>query len=448
MTFSIRSFFQGNERTVKAKKNILFSMGIKGLSILTTFVLVPLTLGYLNETQYGIWLTMSSFLIWINFFDVGLGNGLRNRLTEALAKKDYELGRIYVSTTVFLLTVVVCAFYLILLAASPWINWYSILNATHAQVEGLGALILIVFSLFGANFVFKFINMVFVAQQMPVFNNLFLLASDLLSLCVIYGLTIYTKGDLTKVALVYSAAPIVVYLLAYPYAFCYKYKELAPRLSAIQLSYTKDLMGLGLQFFVIQIACMITFSTTNILITQLLGPEQVTPYNIAYKLFNGVAMIFFIILTPMWSAVTDAYTKGDLGWIKNAIRHMIKLWGVTSMLMGIVLMASPFIYSFWIQDKTHITFSVSLMTGIYMCMLNWNNLFSYVINGVGKIRLQLYLSVITSLLFIPIALYLGKHYGIEGILGAMCLSLAPMCVLLPVQYHKIINKKNKGVWNQ
>lgn len=86
-------FHSEHERTRRAKKNIIYSFAIKALSVITYLLLVPITLNYLNATEYGIWLTLSSVLMWINTFDRGLGNGLRNKLSEALANDEWELGR-------------------------------------------------------------------------------------------------------------------------------------------------------------------------------------------------------------------------------------------------------------------------------------------------------------------------------------------------------------------
>ena len=75
-----RFFNQGSERTVKAKKNILLMLLIKGGNILIGVLLVPITLGYVDTDCYGIWLTLSSMVLWISFFDIGLNNGLKQNL--------------------------------------------------------------------------------------------------------------------------------------------------------------------------------------------------------------------------------------------------------------------------------------------------------------------------------------------------------------------------------
>lgn len=96
MIHKIRSGFQkvstylndGQERSVKAKKNILGALLIRGTSILISLAMVPLTIDYVNPSRYGIWLTLSSIVGWFAFFDIGLTQGLRNKFAEALAEGD------------------------------------------------------------------------------------------------------------------------------------------------------------------------------------------------------------------------------------------------------------------------------------------------------------------------------------------------------------------------
>ena len=90
-----QNLFKGSQRGANIKKNIAGSLMIKGFSILTQLILVPLTLGYLNTDLYGIWLTVSSILLWLGFFDIGFTLGLRNKLSEALANGDIFRTGIY-----------------------------------------------------------------------------------------------------------------------------------------------------------------------------------------------------------------------------------------------------------------------------------------------------------------------------------------------------------------
>lgn len=100
--------------------------------------------------------------------------------------------------------------------------------------------------------------------------------------------------------------PILVFFVSSLWFFNGKYKVYRPTLKLVDFNKAKDIFTLGLKFFVIQIAAILLYQTNNIIISQLLGPAEVTPYNIAFKYFSILSMIFMIILSPFWSAFTDA----------------------------------------------------------------------------------------------------------------------------------------------
>ena len=103
----ISSYFsRGHERTLKMRKNILQIFFLRGIGVLITFLLVPITLDYLKPSEYGVWLTLSSIIVWIDFFDIGIGHGLRNKLSEAIANDNFILAKQYVSTTFVFLCII------------------------------------------------------------------------------------------------------------------------------------------------------------------------------------------------------------------------------------------------------------------------------------------------------------------------------------------------------
>lgn len=434
-------------RSLKAVKNIVASMFFKGGSILISLVLVPLTLSYLNPYEYGVWLTLSSILTWVYLFDIGLGNGLRNKLTEALAKKDFQLARIYVSTTFVSLLLLVVFLYLLFLCFQMFLDWNKILNVDPNKIAHINSIVTIVFAFFCTSFVLKTIGNIYMAYQEPAVNDLLALLGSLISLLLIYLCTLYTEGSLDKVAVIYSGAPVMVYLVAYPITF-WRYKEIKPSFSFVRFSCLKDLLSLGLQFFVIQVACLILFMTSNFIISQMFGPDAVTPYNIAFKYFSLINIGFTIVITPIWSAVTDAYAKNEMVWIRNAMKKIVGVWMIGVCLAVIMLLLSEVVYSIWIGDEIQIPFVLSAICAVYVSISNWNNIFAYFINGVGKIRMQLYSSIFTSILFIPLAYFLGQLIGVAGVLLALCICLMVSAVWSPIQYWKIVNRKDTGIWSK
>ena len=88
-----------SERSQDVIINIFLSLAMKGATILSSLLIVPLTINYVNPNQYGIWLTLSSIIGWVAFFDLGLGNGFRNKFAEAKAQNNRLLARELLSTT-------------------------------------------------------------------------------------------------------------------------------------------------------------------------------------------------------------------------------------------------------------------------------------------------------------------------------------------------------------
>ena len=112
----INKFFRKNnsERTNKANRHIILSFFFRGGSILLSLLIVPLTINYIKPDAYGVWLTLTSLVGWVAMFDIGIANGLRNRLSESLAAQDYTKSRIYVSTTYVIIGLIALFFAVIL----------------------------------------------------------------------------------------------------------------------------------------------------------------------------------------------------------------------------------------------------------------------------------------------------------------------------------------------
>ena len=129
MTLDLKSkYVNSSGRSKEAVKNIIISTIARGVSMICSLLLVPITINYVNPTRYGIWLTLSSIISWILLFDFGLGNGLRNRFAEAKAKGDMELVRQYVSTTYYTLGAIMLVLFIVVAIANLFIDWPMVLN--------------------------------------------------------------------------------------------------------------------------------------------------------------------------------------------------------------------------------------------------------------------------------------------------------------------------------
>ena len=441
-------FKKGNIRSIKAKRNILASFFIKGISIAISLVMVPLTIHYVNPTQYGIWLTLSSIVGWLSFFDIGFTNGFRNKFAIARSNGDSELAKYYVSTIYAVLSIIFIAVWFLFLAANTWINWTKILNVDQSLEKEISLIALIIFSYFCIQFVLKILNTILNADQKPAIASLIDTLSQIVSLFLVFLLTQFTKGSLLNLSIALSAAPILVLIIATIWFFKNEYKNYRPSFKFVRFKYAKDILNLGLKFFVIQISGIVQYQTTNFIIAHFFGTYEVTSYNIAYKYFFVLNMMFSIILLPYWSAVTEAYSKSDFEWIKNTRIKYLKIWRLFLIVGILMLTAAPVVYNLWIgKGVVIIPFSLSFWTFIFAITAMFAGIHISIINGIGAIKIQFYMCLITPIIFLVSSYVLVRFFsfGISAILIASVLSNVNGFIFAPIQTNRILKGK-KGIW--
>lgn len=440
---------RGQQRSVRAKKNIIASFLIKGVSVLIGFYMVPLTIGYVQKEQYGIWLTLSSVIGWFSFFDIGLGHGLRNKLSEAMAKDEWKEAKIYVSSTYAILGAIFIGVLALFFMVEPLLNWQSILNTELVDVKELRLVAIATFSFFCINFILRLIDSIFYAYQRPAYKGFISMISNIITLVIIIVLTKTTEGSLLYLAITLGAAPMLILLIVSIYLFNSEFKPIAPSLSYVRKTHFKDLIGLGARFFIVNISVIIIFATDNMIITQLFGPAEVPAYAIAHKYFGLITVGFSFILVPMWSAYTEAYVKNDLKWVLSIINKLKKTWLVLIGVGILMLIVSPLFFRLWVP-QIEVPILLSVMMCLYVIVMAWGNIFVNFINGVGKIQLQLIIGIVGTVLNIPLSYFFAKTLGLgtAGVIISSLICIAYGPILAPIQFKKIINGTAKGIWNK
>lgn len=444
----VKTLLQGSGRSGTVKRNIVASFGVKGISMAVSFALVPLTIGYVSSELYGVWLALSSILTWLHYLDIGFSQGLKNKLTEAIAQGAWERGRSLISTTYFMMVVIFLPVCILLELAIPFIDWCSLLNVSSQYSNEIVKAMYVLVAMACLQMIINVITSVVAAFQKVALSNAFMPIGNLISLVVIYILTKTCPPSLTALAMSLAAMPVLVALVASLILFTSKFKKIAPRISSIRKEYIKDLFGLGYKFFIINIQVIVLYQSTNILISNVSSPNEVTTYNIAYKLLSLAMMFYTIITTPLWPAYTDAFTRGDYDWMKNMRKKMQKIWILSTVGCFLVAGLSPWIYQLWIGDTPHIPFLMTLLVAIYVVAYCWMNLNGTLIVGMGKVKVETIIVIIGMLIHIPLSYYLSSYIGAYGVLSSLILINVIYGIVMNTQVGMLLNKTAKGIWNQ
>ena len=444
---NIKAYFnKGHERSVQAKKNIIGLIISKGLGIAISLLLVPLTINYVSPSNYGIWITLSSMVAWMSFFDIGINNGLRNRLSETFTRSDLELSQKLVSTTYAILSLIFTPLLIILVLLNPYLDWPSILHAPKDMAHDLYLVSLILFSYFCLRFILSTINIILLATQKAAQASYEGLIEQIVSLLIIFILTKTTAGSLLNLSIALCVSPIFILLGYNFFLFNRKYKNIAPKFSKVDFVLGKSLFSLGLQFFVIQIAGIIQFQTANIILIRYFGSIEVTNYNIAFKYFSVLTMFMSILMTPLWSAVTEAYAKEDYQWITSTVRKYNRLVIIIFIIGIIMLLYSELIYRLWINNShIIIPFELSFWMLIFNLTYAYGGIYCGVLNGIGALKIQFIACLFSPFIFLAMC-YLLIHiygFGVSAIVISSIVANFNGYLLAPLQFRKLFLRKTK-----
>ena len=431
-------------------KNTAIMVFIKGFSILISLMSAPIMLHHVNRADYGVLLTLTSIVGWVGMMDIGLGNGLRNKLPEMLAKGDLQGAKKAVTSSYAALTMYVGLLISIFLVSSSYIDWRNVLNSPMSDAEEINGLAAVVFIAFCVQFLLGLIVSILYAYQMPAANSLISFVSQVVTfIALIVQVYIFKVSSVFQIGAVNCLIPPLIMLLATIFLFATKLREVAPTFKMIDFKYVSGILSLGVKFFILQIITIVIFQANSIIITRVVGPEAVVEYNMAFRYISVLTMFFNIMITPIWSATTDAYVRGDFAWIRKTLYLSRKICLIA--IVGGILMTifSKQVYTLWLgKGAIDISYTTTGLVCLYVSFEMLYKVYGTIINGTGKVFAQMVITGFIAICYVPLALLLGKILGLSGVLIANSAVFILNYLWSKVQCSKILNDTAYGFWGK
>lgn len=418
------------------------SLIYKLLAIIISFLLYPVMIKYLGSERFGVWVTMYTLVSWVSFFDLGIGNGLRNKLTIALSNDNRKHALNLISSAYIFLSalILVCIFsFVILSLLVPWARVFNTRAISETEltlsVAMLGLAILI-------NFVLALVSQLLHAVHKTSLVVLGQALTHIFALGFILIISAFSHANLLLFSFVYSLA-ILLSSLILNGVFFVENIDLIPRKKYFNKLYLKELMTLGAQFLIIQLAVIILFTTDKFIIIQILGPTMVAEYDVVSRMFSVILIISATVVTPLWSAYTKAYSQKDISWIKQTLKKSHLLVLLSSLLATLLYFFGQQIIAFWIDPEMMIDKVLIALFGFFVVMKVWTDIYSHLLNGTGHIRIQMYLAIVQVIINIPLSIFLGRLYGMNGVVLGTIISLFLSVVGLPLRSAVLLNQFEK-----
>lgn len=415
-------------------------MVYKGASMALSLLYVPVVLNYLGDYKYGVWASILSILSWITYFDLGIGNGLRNRLSEAVASETPRISpKALISSAYAILSLVVTVVALVCGVVIAFMDWPALLSAWDV---GESLLCVVELSFLGMcfSFVLTLCNSVYYALQRAQVVNLISVCQQAVMLLSVWLLSLTDSRSLIAVAVFYVVSNILVYGVFTIYVFA-RNRELAPSPHSCSRAVAKDVGGLGIMFFITQVATLVLFATDNLIVSNLFGPEQVTVYTTANKVFTVLSSLFAALVVPLWSKTTVDFARGDIAEIRRTLDKMHMLFAIAvAGVIAMVLVFKPLVRLWLGRDLGFDDLLITLM-GVYAVVYMWNTIYSQVINGLTLVNFMVAVACVQAVLNIPLSVFLATSCGL-GVNGVLLGTIATMLIsslTYPVYSKKVLD---------
>lgn len=423
-TFSTYDISTEEGRTNERYRKVALSTGSsifhKLITIFTGLISIPLTVNYLGEERFGLWMTITSIIALLTFADLGLGNGLVNAIAKSEGRNDKDYSQKAIASTFFILCAVTFFLSIVLIAIFPVVEWNKLFNVqSEIAVSESGITTLVLMTFFLLNIPLGVIQKIRIGLQEGYQNNFWLGIGAVIGLIGVL-IAIYLKLGLPYLVGFMMFGPLFSLLINGFFLF-QKRLHLLPKFENFDIRISKKLINVGIIFFFLQLFALLANSADNIIIAHILGPSAVATYAITKKMFLTIQVTQFII-APLWPAFIESINKKDYIWAENTLKKILKY----SMFFG-ALTALPLLFfgdiivKIWVNENVIPSFDLLLGFFIFTIFQNYGGSMSVFLNNEDLIKKQLVFYSIASVSALIFQIVLCAIFGLPGVVYGLLL---------------------------
>jgi O-antigen/teichoic acid export membrane protein len=399
----------------------------------SVLVTIPIAHRQLSPELFGVWMMLSAMLSFFAFADLGVGNGVLNRITAARATGDVtEIRRALVGGYI-------CTASVGLALLAVWGVWWLVADdpiavagriASENRLAVLTALHMFVL-LLAVNIPASLIQKVQLGAQQGYWIGMAQVVASLGTLVAV-PTTLYLGGGLPMLVAASLGVLVVVNALSSILWLFQNGFLRGPHWAQVDASTIRGLLHTGAFFLAIQIASAFAFQSDAIVITQLLGQSEYGDFGAVQRLFVFASMLISAALVGLWPAFGDAVTRGDIAWLRDALKHALRM---AFLVMGVLCVAlalsMPWIAKLWLGTTTPPSLLLTSLLSLWAMIESLGMVAGTFLNAAGILRAQVVPAVAMA-----IASFAGKWVLVAeiGVAGGVLATICAYCAIsVPAQ---------------
>lgn len=428
---------RGRVRNRRALVTSFTNLAAKVVTVATSFATVPLTLHYLGDERFGLWMTISSLTALLAFADLGLGNGLLNAVSEANGRDDPVAIRRLVASATAMLGAIVALLFLLLVPIVSIFDASSLFGLEDAAAIGeLRPALMVFVSCFLLNILAGVIARTQMGLQLGFLNGISAAAGSLLGLIAVLA-AIHLKAGLPWLVAGLLGGPLLALFASGWWLFGHRRRDLIPRRGDVEPAMMARLARLGGLFFILQTASAVAYASDNLIGARFAGAAAVGEFAIAVKLFSVVAVLVPMFLAPLWPAYGEAIARADIAWVRRTLFRSTVTAGALAAGSAVALLAlfEP-LTDWWLHRQPAVSHLLLWGLAVWAVLNAFGTALAMFLNGAHVVWEQTVIAVVFAAGCLAAKFYVVPQMGLEAIPWAtsatyLMLVLVPYLVLLP-----------------
>lgn len=408
---------------------------VRGLAIVVAVASMPAYLRFFpSAPTLGVWFTLLTVAGWLLTLDLGVGNGMRNRVVTLIGSGDRSELKAAISAgylVTVLAGVVMAAASLALIPIVPWNAFFNV-PENELSPRTLELVALISLAAVIGQLVLRNVGSLLYALQRPVLSSLPPLATSIGMLAAV--LVMNPSGqerDIVRLSIVYLVASCAPYVLATLFVFVGPLRDARPGVAGLTRASVRSVTSLGGGFFAVNLMFMALVTTDTPLVSWLIGPAAVVDYQVYYRPFFLIASLFAISLIPIWSAVTKAWAEQRFDWIyRTYVRSLWLAFSASVMAVVVLVLLQPLVDLWLGAERIETRWQTGLAFVALAAVTMLNSALSNVVSGIGNIKHQVVGYGIGIAVKIPLAIALCPVLGWVGVVWAGSAALGVYCLIM------------------
>lgn len=427
---------------ISNKRNYMLTLFSKFGGVIIQLIIgvisVNISLNYWGNEKFAILAVVNSIISYLSISNLGIGSATATLMGKS---ENYEDKLLILKRSFYILLILTVIFMLIFIGINlfykDWIVFLGKIPSSLKSEAYLACYMLVIFYLI--NQPITILSTVFFAfQKQYVYDNfeLVLKLTAILRLVVI----VVFKLNMVQYIVFVGILEFVFYSIRALYGYITIIKKQKIQIFKITKSSNKEteskfILITGLHFFIAGMAAMISWSSDNLVISNFMGVEYVTPYSITYRLFSMMFMIIGVINMSLLPIAIRKFSEKNWEWINEKYELFSIITTISSGLfwLGGVCFFREIIVLLWIGQQGYAGFLVVFFLGGYSYILSLVGLNSGMINSFNYIKGTHWIFWFEAILNVGMSIVLSKYLGLGGIaIGTFLGGLFGPLLLLPI----------------